>query len=503
VRLPLVVGVVGELMLAFAAAFGPPLVLALIDGEWNSVRGFAVAMGVGLACGTAAHRYVRAEQHLNLHRAEAFAVVSMSWLLISALGAVPFVFDGMSWVDAWFESMSGFTTTGATVVTDFGAYDRSFYLWRAMEQWFGGLGVIALFVVVFPQLGVAGRQLFFAEASSASGPPLPQVRQASLRIWGLYSALTLLLVVLLMATGMPAFDAVCNALATLSAGGFSPNPTSIAGYESPAAEWVLVPFMAISGMSFSILYLALASRSASTLYRDPEWRAYTGILVALGVAVGVSVEGPSIDGLRTGLFQVASVISSTGFASVDFEQWDARAKALMLAAMLVGACAGSAGGGPKVVRIILATRYILQGITRALHPSAILPYKYKGNVLPGRVMRSVVTLVVLYLLGYVVLAIVLGVQGLGLEEAFSVAVATLGNIGPGFGQAGPMGSYAGFSDLTKLTLVAAMWIGRLEFVAVLVLLHPDVWRSVRMRDRPPRGPRPETRTAGVEAAPPR
>ncbi|MCB9506536.1 MAG: TrkH family potassium uptake protein [Myxococcales bacterium] len=483
-RLPVVLAVVGELLLIFGAAFGPPLVLAALDRDAQAMLGFGGAMAISFALGSAAHYFFRQWRDLRLHRAEAFAVVASSWMALAVIGGIPYIAEGLPFFDALFESMSGLTTTGATVLTDFSQYDRPFFLWRGMEQWIGGLGVIALFVVVLPQLGVAGRQLFFAEASSAGGSPLPQVRKASMRLWILYAGLTATLIAALILTGMPAFDAVCNAFATLAAGGFSPHPLSIAGYENPAAEWVLIPFMLISGTSFTLLYHALTKRSPRVATEDPEFRVFWGASIALGVGVAVAYSGRlDLDTLRTGLFQVASLISSTGFASVDFELWGDSAKALLVVAMLINGCAGSAAGGPKVVRLILFAKYVSQGITRTLHPHAILPYKYKSNVLPGRVMRAVLTLVILYFGAYLFFGTAVVLQGLDLETGFSAALACVGNIGPGFRVVGPMGSYGGFSALTKFTLTCAMWVGRLEIVTVLVLLHPDVWRNIRLHDR--------------------
>ena len=486
-RLPVVAAVIGELLLYFGAAFAIPLALAVFDGDSRTATGFGVAMGLSLAIGAFAHRAFRAHSSLTLHRVEAIGIVALSWLVLGLIGTIPYVFCGLGFVDALFESISGFTTTGATILTDFGAFDRAFFLWRAMTQWFGGLGVIALFIVVLPRLGIAGRQLFFAEASDAAADgPRPRVRTAAARLWILYSALTALLAVLLASCGFPIFDAICNALTTLSAGGFSPNGASIAGYHNTAAEWVLIPFMLIGGTSFALLYRALTRTPLAPL-RDAEFRSYYAVAIGGGLWVAwLYGETLDLETARHGLFQAASVISSTGFASDDFELWTEQSKGLLLVIMVVGGCAGSAAGGPKVVRLLIFGRYVQQSITRTIHPGAILPYKYQGKVMPGRVMRSVISLVVLYFVGYMALGATLVILGSDIETGFTAALACLGNIGPAYGEAGPMGSYAGFSDAAKLVLTVAMWVGRLEIVTVLALLHPDFWRNVRLRDRAPR-----------------
>jgi trk system potassium uptake protein TrkH len=489
VRIPVVAAVIGELLLYFGAAFGPPLVLALADGEGRTALGFGIAMAISLGFGMVAHTTFRAHSDLTLHRAEALSIVALSWLILGLIGTIPYQFCGLGFVDSLFESISGFTTTGATILTDFGAFDRAFFLWRAMTQWFGGLGVIALFIVVLPRLGIAGRQLFFAEASDAAADgPRPRVRTAAARLWVLYSGLTGLLVLLLVFCGMPAFDAVCHALTTISAGGFSPSATSIAGYASPTIEWLLIPFMLIGGTSFALLYRAL-SQAPTAPMKDAEFRVFYTVAIIGGIWVGWLNAGTlNGESLRHGLFQAASLMSSTGFASADFELWTEQSKGVLLVLMFIGGCAGSAAGGPKVVRLLIFARYVTQSITRTIHPAAILPYKYQGKVMPGRVMRSVISLVVLYFVGYLALGATLVVLGVEIETGFTAALACLGNIGPAFGEAGPMGSYAGFSDAAKLTLTLAMWVGRLEIVTVLALLHPDFWRNIRMNDRPSRPP---------------
>ncbi len=483
-RIPVIAAIIGELLLYFSVAFCPPMVLALIDGDYHTAGGFAVTTALSLTLGTAAHKSFQRWRNLRLYRIEALSIVALTWATLGLIGAIPYCFAGLSFVDALFETISGLTTTGATILVDFSEYDRAFYLWRAMTQWFGGLGIIALFVVVLPRLGIAGRQLFFAEASDASSDgPKPQVRKASGRLWVLYSGLTLLCTLCLMLSGMSVYDAVCHAFATLAAGGFSTNGLSMAGFENPAAEWVLIVFMLISGTSFPLLYRSLTSKPSAPL-RDMEFKFYYLFSLAAGLLIAVSYSGTlTEESIRTGLFQVTSLISSTGFASVDFNLWDDRSKALLVGVMLVGGCAGSAAGGPKVVRLLIFGKYIVQTITRTIHPAAILPYKWQGNIMPGRVMRSIIALVMLYFVGYVVVGILVVVQGVELETGFVAAIACLGNIGPAFGVAGPMGTYASFTPGVKLVLTAAMWIGRLEIVTVLVLLHPDVWRNIRWKDR--------------------
>lgn len=479
-RLLLVLSVIGQLLRLFSVAFLPPALLALADSDAISLLGFATAGGLCWGMGTLATiQFVRPRV---FYRSEALAVVGGTWLLISALSAVPYLFEGLTLVDALFESMSGLTTTGATVFTHFD-HPRSLFLWRSMTQWVGGLGVIALFVVVLPRLGIAGRQLFFAEASSAPGEAVsPQVRQAARYLWVLYVAMTALCTGLLMLTGMELFDALCNSMTTLAAGGFSPNGESILGYANPGSEWILAVFMFLAGASYP-LQLKVYTGDVMGFFRDEEFRFYLAANLICIVTLALILEVSGVDtiaSLRLAAFQITSVGSSTGFASVDYNLWGDDAKAVLVLIMVIGGCAGSAAGGPKCVRYVLLGKHILREIKQTLHPRAVLPLLYKGNPVPDHVMSAVVTLVGLYITGYLLLGLLLVTFETDMVTGFSAALACLGNIGPGFNVVGPMGNYAEFSTPAKLLLFAAMWVGRLEILSVLALLHPHVWNNLKL-----------------------
>lgn len=481
-RILLVLSVVGQLLRLFSLAFAAPILMAFYDGQVDSAVRFGIAAALAFGAGTVFSRAFDKKQ--KFYRAEAMAVVAFTWVAVSVYGAVPYLLYGLSWIDALFESMSGLTTTGATILSDFSRYDRAFFLWRSMTQWFGGLGVIALFVVVLPKLGIAGRQLFFAEASGAPSEAVsPQVRKSAERLWVLYSALTLATALLLhFVAGFGWFDSLCHALTTLAAGGFSPNPESVAGYHSPSAEWILSVFMLLAGASFTLQYKVFTGRLMG-FFEDGEFLLYAGVSVAaaLGVAVVLSGGVPDLDSIRTGLFQSTSLISSTGFASTDFNLWPDAARAQLIIVMLVGGCAGSAAGGPKGIRLLLVVKHILRELSHTLHPRAVSVIRYKGMPVSRDIMRAVFTLVTLYMLGYFLIGSLLVLMGSDLVSGYTAALACLGNIGPGFGPAGPMGNFAGFSTPAKLVLYCAMWVGRLEIVTVLALLHIDVLRNLSLR----------------------
>lgn len=480
-RILLVVGVIGQLIRLFSWAFLPPTFQALWDENWTEVSIFAGPFFLSQAIGAAA-RHTPALRGA-IQRAEALAVVAGTWMAIAMVGALPYAFSGLHPVDALFESMSGFTTTGATILSDFSGHGRAFYLWRAMSQWFGGLGVIALFVVVLPRLGIAGRQLFFAEASRAPAEAVsPSAQMAARRLWVLYTAMTAILAGSLFLAGMTGYEAFVHALTTLSAGGFSPHPESIAGYQNPTIEWILCAFMLLSGTSFTLQYNVFTRRPLG-FFRDGEFVFYgviillTTLLLAFSLAAGL----PNSTHFRLALFQITSLISSTGFASTDYNLWSDDSRALLIVAMVFGGCAASASGGPKAIRWLLVFKHVGREIRRTLHPRAVIALRYKGEPVADEIMRSVFMLVVLFLVGHFLCGVLLVLLGHDLVLGFSAALACFGNVGPGFGFAGPMGNYAPFDIPSKLVLIFAMWVGRLEVVTVLALLHPDVLRQIRLR----------------------
>ena len=495
-RYSLIVHVCGVIVRIFGAILLAPAAVALGYGERHDAIGFAGAAiltgGIGQlmrrAGGAAAEP---AAEHMR--RTEGLAVVAASWLLIAAFAALPYVWAGLGPIDALFESMSGLTTTGATILRDFSLYGHGVFFWRALTHWLGGMGVIALFVAVLPRLAIGGRELFFAEAPGPSEDKVtPQIRRTAAILWQLYAVLTGLQVVALWLAGQPLFDAVCHAMATLAAGGFSPHGLSISGYQSPAVEWIVIVFMFIAGANFALQYRALARRDWRILTSDEELRTYAGIVtvatVLLVIALGTNAGAEAA--MRTALFQVLSIITTTGFASTDFNLWSDQAKMVLLVLMFIGGCAGSASGGPKVVRHLLLARYTLLNLRRTLHPRAVLPVKLGGRVVPEAIMQVVVVFFLFYLLVFSVCTGIVVALGADVMTGITATIACLGNIGPGFNQVGPMGHYGDLHPLSRITLTLAMWVGRLEVLTVLVVLQPEAWRSGQWSAEPRVSARP-------------
>ncbi|AEV16009.1 Trk system potassium uptake protein [Thermus sp. CCB_US3_UF1] len=454
--------------------------LAFFLGE--DARGFALGAILGLGVGRGLQ--LLGHPQAQPKRAEVFATVALLWILVPALGAVPYwVSGGMPYLDALFEAVSGFTTTGATALQDFSLFGESLFLWRSLTQWMGGIGIVVLFLVIFPQLQVAGRQAFFAESTGVEKERLtPRLRHTAQAVLRVYVALTGMALLAYWLAGMPPFEALANALTTIPAGGFSPNPQSFATY-APLAQWLGTLFMFLAGANFLLQYRLLFGREVGPLLRDAEFRAYGVLVLLAGLLLALYLYTHHLYGLEASLrhafFQVVSILTTTGFASVDFAQWVVPAQAILVLLMFVGGSAGSGAGGIKVVRWLLLFGLLRREITRTLHPQAVLPLRLGQRVVSEEALRQVSVFVFLYtvLFGFGTLAVAL-LEG-DFVVAFTASAQAIGNIGPGLGPIGPMGSYAGLHPLSKLVLILQMWAGRIEILPVVLLFSPELWRRLR------------------------
>ena len=482
-RFSLVVHVIGLLVRVFGLMFLAPLAVCLLYGEYRDAIGFAILTVVTGATGHLMRQAGGrgAEDAIErMRRVEGLAIVSLSWLLLSWFASIPYMWSGLSQIDAMFEAMSGLTTTGATVLRDFSAYGRGLFFWRSLTNWLGGMGVIALFVAILPRLAIGGREIFFAEASGPDDEKVaPQIRRTAALLWRLYAVLTALQIVALVAVGMPLFDSICNTFGTMAAAGFSPHPLSIGGYQNAAAEWVIIVFMFLAGANFALQYRALLQRDFGILVDDEELRAYAGVVLAATIMVAIMIRGlvPAGEEVRHALFQVVSITTTSGFTSVDFQLWNDQAKMILLGLMFIGGCAGSAAGGPKVVRHVLLAKFTLQELRRTLHPRAVLPVKLGGRVVPSSIMQGVIVFFLFYMLTFAVCSAIVILLGADIVTGISATAATLGNVGPGFNQVGPMANFADLHPISRIVLTLAMWIGRLEVITVLVIMRPEAWRS--------------------------
>jgi trk system potassium uptake protein TrkH len=485
------VGTLGK-YLGAAAIF--PVALALWYGEpfWPFLVAGGVASGLGLVLERAT-----AESAGRVGVREGFLVVSLTWLYAAGFASIPYLLEGgaqlSSPIDAYFEAMSGFTTTGASVVTDYEALNRSLAMWRQFTQWLGGMGIIVLAIAVLPRLRIGGRQLMESELP---GPEVAQlserIRSTARMLWVLYVGLTALQVLILTIFGLTGIDdemnlyeAVAHAFTTMPTGGFSPDPRSIARF-SAETQWVITLFMVLAGANFALMYRAVVRKRPRVLVRDEEFRTYVAILAVASVALTAMLWGYGVEkgeaAVRAGAFQVTSIMTTTGYASTDFAVWPVLLVLTLFALMFVGGSAGSTGGSVKVVRHLLLGKVLRREVDQTLSPELVMPIRLNGSPVDERTVRAIAAFVLLYVGAWVVGASIIAIDsavtgaGLGAIDALAAAATTLGNVGPAFGMAGPMGSFAGMGDVSKVTMIALMWIGRLEILPVVVLMTRHYWR---------------------------
>ncbi len=458
--------------------------LSLLLGEspWGFLAGAVVGLGLG-----GWFRRLGDSRH-EPGRAEALLSIVLIWLLVPLLGAIPFwVAGGMGYLDAFFEAMSGFTTTGATALADFSQFGYSLFFWRSLMQWFGGVGILVLIAALLPHLAVAGRQLFITESTGVQKEPFtPRLRSTAQSILKVYTALTLAAAVCYWVAGIPPFEALCNALTTLPAAGFSPNPRSFEQY-SPLAQWFGTLFMFLGGAGFVLQYRLFFIRDPRPLLRDVELRAYALIVLSLSLLLALflithhtkDMNYTWPDALRHAFFNVTSIVTTTGYASADFALWVPSAQAILVAAMFVGGCAGSGAGGIKVIRLLILGAIVRRELVRALHPQAVMTLRLGSKSLGEDVLRSVAAFITLYIALVALGAVLIALLENDLVVGFTASAQAVGNIGPGLGEVGPMGGFAGLEPLSKLILIFQMWAGRIELIPVFALLTPELWKKLR------------------------
>jgi len=477
-----ILNALGIILVAFGIIMLSPIVVALLGREYDTILPFVTGSLTSVALGLIFRKYGGFSRNFDsLKRNEGLLIVSLAWIITAAMGAIPYLFYGLHPLDAYFEAVSGITTTGATILTDFSLYPKDFFFWRSLTQWLGGMGIIVLFVAVLPQFAVAGRQMFFAEAPGPTEEKItPRITHTAKALWLVYTLLTLLEIILLVLADMPLFDAVCNGLSTMAAGGFSPNPLSIMGYESSKVTWIITCFMFLAGSNFALQYRVLLQQKPMALYKSEEFRFYTTIVlfcsVGLCIALLVSETSTPLDSIRDSLFQIVSIITTTGFSSADFALWSVAAQTILFTVMLVGGCAGSAGGGVKVVRVLFGFKYLKREMTQIIHPQAILSLKIDNKSVPDDIGRQILGFLLFYLVLMTCSALIVTVIEGDASVGLVGTAATIGNIGPGYGEIGPMGSFGGLSVVTKVIFIINMIVGRLELIPFLAMLHPGFWK---------------------------
>ncbi len=475
----LVLRLLGLLLCCEAAAMLLPLSIAAVD-QSSDLPAFIISIAVIGTIGTAISLIKPRTTQVGYK--EGFLIATMGWALLAFFGAVPFVLSGVAPnpADALFESMSGFTTTGASVITDVEALPRGILLWRSLTHWLGGMGIIVLTLALLPSLNVTGVQLFRAEVSGPiKSKVLPRVAEASRQLYKVYLAFTVAELLLLKLCGLTWFDSLIHTFSTVATGGFSSQNLSVGAYQSLPVELIIVFFMLLGGINFNLHYHVIKGEPLA-YFKDAETRVYLGIvLVASLVIINnlVTFTGCSIlEAARQSLFQVVSLITGTGFATVDFDKWPDFSRYVLIALMFIGGCAGSTSGGIKVIRFIVLFKAMANQLLKLIHPQAVLPLRVGNRVLQPEVVQMVQNFFVLFLAIFAAVTGYLTFLGLDLISAATATVAAMSNVGPGLGLVGPTSTFAALPDAGKLVLTFCMLIGRLELFTVLVLLSVRFWK---------------------------
>jgi trk system potassium uptake protein len=472
--------VIGSLLIFEAVMFLPAFLAGFYYNETSSIV-FLAVMALTLAVGTVLRKMSSVSE--TIRAKEALIIVAGGWLAVSFFGALPFYFSGSipSFMDAFFETVSGLTTTGATILVEIETLDRGILFWRSFTHWLGGMGILVLTLAVLPALGVGGFQIFKAETPGPVADKLaPKMKNTAAILYTAYFGITALETVLLMFGGLSLYDALVHTFGTVGTGGFSTLNNSIGGFSSAYVQWVIAIFMVASGVNFSLYYAAYRHRLRE-IADNEELKFYLVIISAATLLVFFNLQsvlhGSPFTTLRHAFFQVASIMTTTGYTTVNYELWPSFSQSILFFLMFVGGSAGSTGGSIKVIRLLVLVKLIRREITRILHPRALVPVRIHKRMLEPDVIASVTSFYILYLLIAAVGSILMTLEGLDILSAISSVAATLGNIGPGFGFVGPTQNYAAFSVPAKGLLSLLMLMGRLELFTVFILMTPEFWRE--------------------------
>ena len=472
----------GRLILLLAGTELAPAICAAFYRDWGDVTAFLVSAAITAACGVLLLMIGRTGG--QVYRREGILIVVGGWVLASVFGALPYLFTGtfINPINALFESASGFTTTGASVMTAIESSSRGILFWRSMTQWLGGMGIIVLFVALLPELGPGARFLYKLEVPGPTAEALqPRIRDTAGILWKIYLMFTVAQTALLMLAGLDLYDAITHTFSTLSTGGFSPRNASVAAFESPWVHVIIIVFMVLAGANFS-LFFGLRLRRNWNLLRDTEFRLYAQIIGAMSIIIAVNLMirddySNPLKAILDSTFQVVSMMTTTGFATADFDAWPLLSKMILVILMFVGGCAGSTAGSMKVMRMVIGIRYALREVKLIFSPNTVLRVFIGGNPVPESVVASVAGFFILYLTTWGLGSFVLALGSPDLVTAATASAATLGNIGPGLNAVGPSANFEFFSNFHKAFMVLLMWLGRLEIYSIAAVFTRAYWRT--------------------------
>ncbi len=478
-----IAGVIGILLILLGMTMVMPLLVSFYyhdQAQDGFIRSLGISMAAGLILIILSKRKGR-DDYIN--QKEGMTAVALAWTAMGLFGALPFYFgpEFTNFTDAFFESVSGFTTTGSSVMTDIEAATPSLLFWRSFIQWLGGMGIIVLSIAILPFLGVGGIQLYKAEVPSPVPDKLtPRLSDSAKILWVVYAVLTLLQIIFLLGGGMSLFEATCHAFTTMPTGGFSTRNASIAQYNSAFFDYTIIFFMVLAGINFTLHYQMLRGKTL-IFWEDTECRFFLLFTLAMTLLVTFdiygSVYGTVHEAFRFAGFQVVSILTTTGFATADYEKFPGLSQMILFFCMFIGASAGSTGGGMKCSRIIVCLKYVYRELFKIIHPRSISQVKINNMVISNEVLRSIMAFIVLYIAVFVLSSMLLGIMGLDMMTAFGAVAACLGNIGPGFGNVGPTENFAHLPATAKCLLSFCMLLGRLELYTLIILVVPEFWKK--------------------------
>jgi trk system potassium uptake protein TrkH len=478
--------ILGTLLIVLGIAMVPSLGWSIYYGD-SDIDAFLFSIAVALVIGLLLR--VKAFLRKDLGLREGFLIVTLGWILAGIFGALPFVLHGAvdTFIDGFFEAVSGFTTTGATVINNVEALPHGILFWRSFTHWLGGMGIIVLFLAILPGVGAGGFHMFRAEVPGPSVSKLSsRITHTAKTLWYIYLGLTVLQTVLLMFAGFDLFDSLTHTFGTVATGGFSTKALSVGAFNNPAAEIIILIFMALSGINFS-LYYYLLRKQWDRVYYDEELKFYLGVIIVTTLLIAWNIRDfiPSkADLLRTSAFQVVSIMTTTGYATANFDIWPAFSKMLLLLLMFFGGCAGSTGGAIKQIRVLILSKYCGRELVHTLHPKAVVPIKVGGKPVPDDVLRNILAFSFIYIALFVLSSLFIAMLGQDMITSVSSVAATLGNIGPGLGSVGPESTFSEIPQIGKLVLSFLMLMGRLELFTVILCFTPGFWRGVSIFGKP-------------------
>lgn len=481
INIRFIVNLIGRLMLIESACFLLCVLISLIyDG--TDIRAFLISAAITAGTGALMAYTVKAPDKI-LAKKDGYFTVTFVWLIFSLFGCLPFILSGSipSFVDAFFETMSGFSTTGSSILNNIEALPHATLFWRSMTQWLGGLGIAVLFIAILPSLGIEGRDLYVAEVTGPTHNKMAATFKSSARkLWLFYLSCTLIETLLLWVGGMSFFDAICQSFATMGTGGFSTKQDSIAHWNSPYIQYVIILFMLIAATNFGLYYAVLKGETCK-LIRDEEFRWYIIITLSatLLIAAGLYLIewGGAEKCFRDALFQVSTIITTTGFATADYLLWPTLLGLILFVLMFTGSCAGSTSGGLKIIRVVLLFKNSLAEMKRIIHPNAVINVKYNTKSVHPTIMNSVMGFAILFIIVFCIGSVIMALFTEDIATACSAVLTSISNVGPGFGSIGPMDNFSQLNDFAKIFLAFLMLVGRLEIFTVLVLFTKAFWKK--------------------------